>query len=106
MLLSKEEELSPIKDVLVKHNISPNLRARMVDWMLEVVPAMRNSTQTFFQSVRLLDTFLSKSVEPVMDTEIHLLGSVCMFVASKFHDVNCLHIDNVRSVLLRNEFRS
>jgi len=43
---------------LEKHNITPALRARMVDWMIEVLTNFKCDDQTFFVAVSLLDRFL------------------------------------------------
>ena len=45
-------------ECLEKHNITPTLRARMVDWMIEVLTNFKCDDQTFFLSVSLLDRFL------------------------------------------------
>jgi len=42
---------------LAKHKITENLRARMVDWMVEVLINFKSNDQTFFLSVNLLDRY-------------------------------------------------
>ena len=43
------------KKCLAKHNISLNMRAKMVDWMIEVLSSYKFSEQCFCYSVRLMD---------------------------------------------------
>jgi hypothetical protein len=48
------------KQFLSEHSIPPGLRAKMVDWMVEVTSSYKCSDQTFFISTRIMDTFLWK----------------------------------------------
>ncbi|TNV77104.1 hypothetical protein FGO68_gene3756 [Halteria grandinella] len=65
------------------------LRARMVNWMTDVLFTFKQSDHTFFLSVQILDRYLSKNPE----CDIHLLGVTAMFLASKFHDKNPFKLD-------------
>jgi len=42
-----------IKDCLQRHKITPTLRARMIDWMIEVLTNFKCDDQTFFLAVSL-----------------------------------------------------
>ena len=44
-------------DSLIKHKITPALRARMIDWMIEVLTNFKCDDQTFFLAVSLLDRY-------------------------------------------------
>lgn len=52
-VLESEEDEDPFDDVthLTRHNISEISRAKMVDWMFEVLNAFEMSLQTFYLSV-------------------------------------------------------
>ncbi|TNV76993.1 hypothetical protein FGO68_gene4448 [Halteria grandinella] len=65
------------------------LRARMVNWMTDVLFIFKQSDHTFFLSVQILDRYLSMHSE----CDIHLLGVTAMFLASKFHDKNPFKLD-------------
>ena len=73
----------------------------MVDWMCEVLNiAFSNfcSDQTFFLAVSLLDRYLESrriSNQPFKNTELHLSGVTCMFMASKYEDVKPLLMKTV-----------
>lgn len=43
---------------LKNHSITPMLRSKMVDWMIEVLTSYKCSNQTFFITVNLIDSFL------------------------------------------------
>lgn len=70
-----------------KHKINPDVRTKMVDWMIEVLSVYRSENETFFLSVTIMDMFIQKSTKILTTDEIHLLGLTSMFIASKFEDV-------------------
>jgi hypothetical protein len=53
----RETQTTPVM-CLDKHNIPANLRAKMVDWMIEVLASYKCTEQTFFLAVRIMDKFL------------------------------------------------
>jgi Cyclin, N-terminal domain len=68
----------------------------MVDWMCEVMSiAFKNTCtdQTFFLAVSIMDRYiqaLEDRGQVLMSSELHLTGVACMFIASKYEDVNPL----------------
>jgi hypothetical protein len=48
---------------LKNHGITAALRAKMVDWMIEVLTSYKCSEQTFFMAVRVMDTFLASTLK-------------------------------------------
>ena len=82
----KKLEIS-INHPLEKHEITPSLRARMVDWIIEVTSNYKCNEQTFFLSVLLIDRYLKEKKEKVIVSEFHLIGVTSMFISSKFEDV-------------------
>lgn len=49
------------KNFLENHKIPPHLRAKMVDWMVEVLCSYKCQDQTFFLSISIMDWFFKKS---------------------------------------------
>lgn len=41
----------------MRHKITPVLRSRMVDWMVEVITNFRCDDQTFFVAVSIMDRY-------------------------------------------------
>lgn len=75
---------------LKSHKINGVYRAKMVDWMVEVLSAFKCSDQTFFIAVNLMDRYFDALAKQgiILDlNELHLTGVVCMFMASKYEDV-------------------
>jgi hypothetical protein len=58
----REKDSTPVNS-LIKHNIPVNLRAKMVDWMIEVLSSYKCTEQTFFMSVRVMDLFFNKTTK-------------------------------------------
>ena len=51
------EKKNLTNDSLIRHKITPALRARMIDWMIEVLTNFKCDDQTFFMAVSLLDRY-------------------------------------------------
>ena len=103
--LLKEINLNLIPDNFLNiKNISENLHLRMIDWMVEVLDAYTQSNETFFLAVHILDLFIFKS-ESFSSNDIHLLGIVSMFLASKFEDVNPICLQQIISKIGHNIFK-
>lgn len=72
---------------LEKHQITASLRARMVDWMIEVLTNFKCDDQTFFLSVSLLDRYLKNQPQTLQINDLHLMGVTCMYIGSKYEDI-------------------
>jgi hypothetical protein len=53
----KEERV----DFLKNHEVSGKIRAKMVDWMIEVLSSYKCQDQSLFKAVQLMDRFYEKS---------------------------------------------
>lgn len=86
------------------HNISNSLRAKMVDWMIEVLSSYKMSEETFFKSVALMDGYLKRE-EKVQETkDIHLIGIAAMFSAMKFEEIHPLRLSLIAEKIARKKF--
>ncbi|OMJ70999.1 hypothetical protein SteCoe_30900 [Stentor coeruleus] len=85
--LKAKEKVSLIQNALNKHEINESLRAKMVDWMIEVITKFELSIKTFFLSVKIMDKYLQLSCTQHMNNDILLIGITCMFIATKLEDV-------------------
>lgn len=59
--LIENDQKSRLSNILFTHNIPKDLRCRMIDWMIEVIGAFKFSEESFFTTVRLMDTFFMKT---------------------------------------------
>ena len=69
----------------------------MVDWMVEVLHIFDCSSRTFFLSVRIMDLFFKKEQKTLGIEELHVIGVVCMMIASKYEDIKPLSMKTVVS---------
>lgn len=83
------------KHCLRCHEITPGLRAKMVDWMVEVMTSFKCKDQTFFMAVSLMDRYLDKKLQRKLISELHVIGVTAMFLASKYEDILPLRMSTV-----------
>lgn len=74
-------------DFFTRHEVTEKLRARMMDWMIEVLKIYQQSEETLFRAFALMDEYLAQTKSVVRPVDLHLLGSTCMFLASKQEEV-------------------
>ncbi len=87
---------------LKNHSVSPLLRAKMINWMIEVLGIYECYNETLFLAVGILDAYFSTSPKygpllpasyrPLRDDDVHLAGIVSMFIASKYEDCDPLNM--------------
>ena len=81
---------------LIRHQqINSCLRARMIDWMIEVLTNFKCDDQTFFIAVSLMDRYFKGCKNIKLVGDLHLTGVTAMFVASKFEDIYPLKMKTV-----------
>ena len=61
------------KDILLKHEITPKMRLKMVDWMIEVFYNLKCKDITFFTAVNLMDRFFIKTKNKYIPENLHLI---------------------------------
>ena len=84
----RQQELQFLTDdSLVRHKITAPLRARMVDWKIEVLTNFKCDDQTFFLAVNLMDRYFKGKQEIREISDLHIIGVTCMFIASKYEDI-------------------
>lgn len=76
----------------------------MVDWMLEVLTTFKNSDQTYFLAVNILDRYFKLKEYSLPATELHLTGILSMFIASKYEDIVPLMMKTVVNKIGHNKF--
>lgn len=68
-----------------QRDINGNMRAILIDWLVEVHVKYQLGVPTLFLAVSLIDRYLARM--PVMRGRLQLVGVVAMFVASKFEEM-------------------
>ena len=58
-LLIESRDLSKPTNCLENHEIDGTLRARMIDWMVEVMCSYKFTNKTYFDGVNLMDRYFA-----------------------------------------------
>jgi len=66
-------------------DISHNMRAILVDWLVEVAEEYKLQTETLYLAVGYIDRFLS--FMSVQRGKLQLVGTAAMFIASKYEEI-------------------
>ena len=80
---------------LKNHQIDEMLRARMLDWMVEVTSSYKLSSSAYFKGVHIMDRYFHLEAAKLVPSQLHLIGITCMWIASKMDEVRPLRIKTV-----------
>ncbi|CAD8113247.1 unnamed protein product [Paramecium sonneborni] len=91
---------------LLHQKISQSLRAKMIDWMIEVLGNYSETTSdaTFFRSVSIMDYYLQKSITSYSDNHLHLIGITSMFIATKIEDIYHIPLSDFVTRVSHNKY--
>jgi hypothetical protein len=67
----------------------------MLDWMVEVMKSYKFMNKTYFAGVEIMDRFFAENKERVKVSELHLVGVVAMYMATKMEEVFPLKLKTV-----------
>lgn len=102
--LKDAENLSEVTGSLDRHRITESMRGNMVNWMVEILATFRSNPQTLFLACKIMDRYFNRTLKPVHSSQLHLVGVVCMFMASKFEDVMPLSLFDIRETIAFKKF--
>lgn len=91
-------------DFFARHEISEKPRARLLDWMIEVLKIYQQSEETLFRAFNLMDEYLTHTAEAVKPGDLHLLGSTCMYLASKQEEVRPIRLHALLDDICKHKF--
>jgi len=92
-LRDNEKRYLPSTDYMniIQTDIKPNMRYRLLDWLVDVYERFEIQTSTFHLAVNLLDRYLSKI--SVHRNRLQLLGCVVLWLASKYNEIRVPEIN-------------
>lgn len=102
--LKESEPLSEVTGSLDRHRITEIMRGNMVNWMVEILATFRSNPQTLFLACKIMDRYFSRTFKPLHSAQLHLIGIVCMFIASKFEDTIPLSLFDIRETISFKKF--
>ena len=89
---------------LKKHNISSKERTHMVGWMMEIFASYPSEPLSFFLSVEIMDNYLQKTEKKYNEKDLHLIGMVAVYMASKMEDLIPLHMIHIKTKIGHDRF--
>ena len=95
-----KEESEFISKKLINHNylmdeeneISPEMRAMVVDWLLEIHQIFHFQEKCLFNTIQIIDKYLSK--KKITIDQFQLLALTALNIASKLEEVEYPILDN------------
>ena len=100
-------ELDSIKrevSFLRHHQIRSSSRTKMVNWMMEIFASYSSEPLTFFLAVEIMDNYLQKTKIIFNEKDLHLIGMVSMYMASKMEDIIPLHMVHIKTKIGHDKF--
>ncbi|GAB0491550.1 hypothetical protein MMPV_002804 [Pyropia vietnamensis] len=75
----------PTYMAVVQTDVTPKMRAILVDWLVDVALKFKLSGETLWLTVNVIDRFLSK--RPVIRQRLQLVGVTSMLIAAKYQEI-------------------
>ncbi|KAF0887707.1 hypothetical protein E2562_002400 [Oryza meyeriana var. granulata] len=76
----------------VQVDVTANMRAILVDWLVEVAEEYKLVADTLYLAVSYLDRFLS--AHPLRRNRLQLLGVAAMLIAAKYEEISPPHVED------------
>ena len=82
----KQAKLKPkIGYMKMQNDINEQMRAILIDWLIEVHYRFRLKSETLFQTVWIIDTYLS--IYPIIRARLQLLGIASLLISCKSQEI-------------------
>lgn len=91
ILLVTQNESRPHDYIDSQPEINEQMRAILVDWLVEVHTKFELSPETFYLTINIVDRFLA--VKTVARKELQLVGISAMLMASKYEEIWAPEVD-------------
>ena len=98
-----EEEY--LNNILINHSITPYMRMKMVDWMIEIFTTIPTKEITFFICVNIMDRFFYYSKNKYKADDLHLIGICSIFLAFKYSETIPIKLDFLVEKIAHNKFK-
>ncbi|XP_022902525.1 G1/S-specific cyclin-D2-like [Onthophagus taurus] len=94
-LVKSEERYSFNVVCDVRGEVTPEMRRIVIEWMKDVTEEQKRQDEVFLLAVNYMNRYLS--MRTVRKTQLQLLGTACMFIASKLREANPMSAQLLRS---------
>ena len=75
-------------------NIREQMRAILIDWMIEVSDEFFLKRDTLYTAIDLLDRYISNADTAIAKSDLQLIGITSLFLSSKIEEVYVPHIED------------
>ena len=75
-----------------QYDLQPQMRAILVDWLVEVSEEYRLSSETLFLTVNYIDRYLDRAHVP--KSQLQLVGITCMLIAAKYEEIYAPQVED------------
>ena len=100
----KESNILP-ENFMNKHKISSYMRSKIVNWMLKIFYIFHSNEETFLAAVEIMDKYIYHYKKKILkDENVHLIGMVSIFIASKVYDLIPIQLDNILHQIGHEQF--
>ena len=90
------------------HEITPDFRKKMVNWLCEVIRKCQLSDDTYFQAVQIMDKYFkycSTCSIHLPAAELQIIGVCSLFIANKYNDYKNMTSDFIVRSVLHNKHK-
>ena len=85
-LLLDEKMLKPLYGYIAnQHDINEQMRAILIDWLIEVHYKFHLKDETLYQTVHIIDSYLS--IFPILRAKLQLLGIAALLISCKAQEI-------------------
>ncbi|KAL1813970.1 hypothetical protein DCAR_0626373 [Daucus carota subsp. sativus] len=92
--MEAESKRRPLSNYItrVQKDVTVNMRAILVDWLVEVAVEYKLLSDTLYLTISYIDRYLSMNV--LNRQKLQLLGVSSMLIASKYEEINPPHVED------------
>ncbi|XP_030514590.2 putative cyclin-A3-1 [Rhodamnia argentea] len=92
--MEMEPKRRPLPDYIgkVQNDMTPNMRGKLVDWLVGVAEKYHLLSDTLYLSISYIDRFLSFNA--LTSQKLQLLGVSAMLISSKYEEINPPHVED------------
>jgi len=100
----EEKYYIPNKDWTINNNIfNINKRASLINHLYQVKSKLKLYPETFEISINLLDRYMTTENNGICEENFYLLGLVCIFIASKYEEVQPVTLKDMLRLTSNNK---
>ena len=77
-----------------QHHVTEKMRNILIEWLVQIQEEFQLCHETLYRAVAIKDLFLSRTSDNVKMEEYQLIGSCCLWIASKYEEIYPPNLSN------------